>query len=98
MKKKHVPSYNKHTQSQGTTTKTNDHQLSLVTHEGETLLTKCFIGKSIIGGPSWLGLMKKAFRSPIKDDIKSIRRREEAQDQEEEEKVYYLIINMLISL
>ncbi|XP_010327634.1 protein IQ-DOMAIN 18 isoform X1 [Solanum lycopersicum] len=86
MKKKHVPSYNKHTQSQGTTTKTNDHQLSLVTHEGETLLTKCFIGKSIIGGPSWLGLMKKAFRSPIKDDIKSIRRREEAQDQEEEEK------------
>ncbi|KAK4736791.1 hypothetical protein R3W88_000488 [Solanum pinnatisectum] len=86
MKKKHISSYNKHTQGQGTTTTTNDHQLSLVTQD-ESLLTKCFIGKSIIGGPSWLGLMKKAFRSPIKEnDIKSIRRREEAHDQEEEEK------------
>ncbi|KAG5629234.1 hypothetical protein H5410_000951 [Solanum commersonii] len=85
MKKKHIPSYNRQTQGQGTTTTTND-QLSLVTQD-ESLLTKCFIGKSIIGGPSWLGLMKKAFRSPIKEnDIKSIRRREEAHDQEEEEK------------
>ncbi|XP_049407589.1 protein IQ-DOMAIN 18-like isoform X1 [Solanum stenotomum] len=86
MKTKHIPSYNKHAQGQGTTTTTNDHQLSLVTQD-ESLLTKCFIGKSIIGGPSWLGLMKKAFRSPIKENvIKSIRRREEAHDQEEEEK------------
>ncbi|XP_055815300.1 protein IQ-DOMAIN 18-like [Solanum dulcamara] len=85
MKKKHIPSYSKHTQVQRTKT-TNDHQLSLVTQD-ETLLTKCFIGKSIIGGPSWLGLMKKAFRSPIKEnDIKTNRRREEAHDQEEEEK------------
>ncbi|KAF3631524.1 hypothetical protein FXO38_26605 [Capsicum annuum] len=81
-KKKHnIPSYSKNTQP-GTTTD----QLSLVT-QGETLLTKCFIGKSTTGGASWIGLMKKAFRSPVKEnDIKSIRRREDAHEQEEEEK------------
>ncbi|PHT58854.1 hypothetical protein CQW23_01217 [Capsicum baccatum] len=82
MKKKHnIPSYSKNTQA-GTTTD----QLSLV-KQGETLLTKCFIGKSTTGGASWIGLMKKAFRSPVKEnDIKSIRRREDAHEQEEEEK------------
>lgn len=40
------------------------------------------------GGSSWLGLMKKAFRSPVKDnDMRSSRRREEAEQEEEEEKV-----------
>ncbi|XP_016479221.1 protein IQ-DOMAIN 18 isoform X1 [Nicotiana tabacum] len=44
------------------------------------------MGKSS-GGSSWLGLMKKAFRSPVKDnDMRSSRRREEAEQEEEEEK------------
>ncbi|KAJ8529109.1 hypothetical protein K7X08_035944 [Anisodus acutangulus] len=79
MKKKHiVPSYSKHTEGLK--------ELSLVTQGHETLLTKCFIGKN--GGGSWLGLMKKAFRSPVKEknDMRSSRRREEAEQQEEEEK------------
>ena len=37
---------------------------------------------------SWLSIMKKAFRSPAKDnEKKSSRRREEECEQEEEEKV-----------
>ncbi|OIS97723.1 PREDICTED: protein IQ-DOMAIN 14-like [Nicotiana attenuata] len=39
------------------------------------------------GGSSWLGLMKKAFRSPVKEnDMRNSRRREEAEQEEEEEK------------
>ncbi|XP_060197155.1 protein IQ-DOMAIN 17-like isoform X2 [Lycium barbarum] len=57
----------------------------IVTQGHETLLTKCFIGKT--GGASWLGLMKKAFRSPVKENhMRSSRRREEAEQEEEEKK------------
>lgn len=39
------------------------------------------------GGASWLGLMKKAFRSPVKEnDLMRSRRREEAEQEEEEKK------------
>ncbi|CAN4114120.1 unnamed protein product [Withania somnifera] len=40
------------------------------------------------GGGSWLGLMKKAFRSPVKenDRMTSSRRREEAEHEEEDQK------------
>jgi hypothetical protein len=40
-----------------------------------------------IGGSSWLNAVKRAFRSPSKENDKKSSRRREVYEQEEEEKV-----------
>lgn len=42
------------------------------------------------GGTSWLTVVKRAFRSPTKENEKKTSRRREEPDQEEEEKVRFL--------
>lgn len=56
----------------------------------------CIMGK--IGGSSWLSAVKRAFRSPSKENDKRSSRRREDHEQEEEEKVkiFFLISNSFV--
>lgn len=48
------------------------------------------------GGGSWLTAVKRAFRSPTKNEKSNTRRREELQEHEEEEKVDNLLLPTLL--
>lgn len=50
------------------------------------------MGKTGGGGGSWLTAVKRAFRSPNKNEKSNTRRREELQEHEEEEKVDNLLL------